>query len=149
MEPKRGVNPKGWDSCLLHTFNPSPVWEGTGRWVPMSPSSDLSSFWLTQSTVHTEKLCLRRKEEKRKKERKTNKLFILSFLSPLARTHSGQLESSAAKLYWLLLRKTPNWENGSAYIACSMTFQHLMWRDSSWFVARPPTPLLRPRMGSD
>jgi hypothetical protein len=75
MEPKSRVNPKDWDSCLLHTFNPSPVWEGTGRWVPMSPSSDLSSFWLTQSTVHTEKLCLRRKEEKRKKERKTNYLF--------------------------------------------------------------------------
>lgn len=33
--------------------------------------------------------------------------------------------------------KTPNRENGAAYIPCSMTFQHLMWRDSSWFVARP------------
>jgi hypothetical protein len=33
--------------------------------------------------------------------------------------------------------KTPNWENGAAYIACSVTFQHLMWRDSSWFIARP------------
>jgi hypothetical protein len=27
--------------------------------------------------------------------------------------------------------KTPNWENGSAYIARSVTFQHLMWHDSS------------------
>jgi hypothetical protein len=27
--------------------------------------------------------------------------------------------------------KTPNRENGTAYIARSMTFQHLMWRDSS------------------
>ena len=27
--------------------------------------------------------------------------------------------------------KTPNRENGAAYIARSMTFQHLMWRDSS------------------
>jgi hypothetical protein len=27
--------------------------------------------------------------------------------------------------------KTPNWENGAAYIARSVTFQHLMWRDSS------------------
>jgi hypothetical protein len=36
------------------------------------------------------------------------------------------------KLYCLLLRrKTPNPENGAAYIARSVTFQHLMWRDSS------------------
>jgi hypothetical protein len=36
------------------------------------------------------------------------------------------------KLYYLLLRrKTPNPENGAAYIARSVTFQHLMWRDSS------------------
>jgi hypothetical protein len=27
--------------------------------------------------------------------------------------------------------KTPNRENGTAYIACSVTFQHLMWHDSS------------------
>jgi hypothetical protein len=27
--------------------------------------------------------------------------------------------------------KTPNRENGTAYIAHSVTFQHLMWRDSS------------------
>jgi hypothetical protein len=33
--------------------------------------------------------------------------------------------------------KTPNRENGAACIACRVTFQHLMWRDSSWFVARP------------
>jgi hypothetical protein len=33
--------------------------------------------------------------------------------------------------------KTPNRENGAAYIACSVMFQHLMWRDSSWFLARP------------
>jgi hypothetical protein len=33
--------------------------------------------------------------------------------------------------------KTPNRENGVAYIARSMTFQHLMWCDRSWFVARP------------
>jgi hypothetical protein len=42
------------------------------------------------------------------------------------------------KLYCLLLRrKTPNPENGAAYIARSVTFQHLMWHDSSRFVARP------------
>jgi hypothetical protein len=33
--------------------------------------------------------------------------------------------------------KTPNRENGAAYIACRVMFQHLMWRDSSWFVAHP------------
>jgi hypothetical protein len=75
---------------------------------------------------------LSQKKRREEKKRKKNKQIIYSeLLSPLARTHSGQLESSVAKLYCLLLRKTPNWENGSAYIACSMTFQHLMWRDSS------------------
>jgi hypothetical protein len=67
------------------------------------------------------------------------------FLSPPARTHSGQLESSAAKLYCLLLRKTPNPENGAAYIARSMTLQHLMWHDSSWFVAHPSPHYYTPR----
>ena len=34
--------------------------------------------------------------------------------------------------YCLLIRREdPNWENGAAYIARSMTFQHLMWRDVS------------------
>jgi hypothetical protein len=33
--------------------------------------------------------------------------------------------------YCLLLRKTPNGENGAAYRARSVMFQHLMWHDSS------------------
>jgi hypothetical protein len=33
--------------------------------------------------------------------------------------------------------KTPNRENDAAYIARSLTFQHLMWYDSSRFVAHP------------
>ena len=41
--------------------------------------------------------------------------------------------------------KTPNRENGAAYIARSVTFQHLMWRDSSWFVARPSPHYYAPR----
>ena len=36
-----------------------------------------------------------------------------------------------AFIAYLSGRKTPNRENGAAYIARSMTFQHLMWRDSS------------------
>ena len=64
-------------------------------------------------------------------------MMFPELLSPPARTHSGQPESSVAKLYCLLLWKTLNWENGAAYIARSVTFQHLMWRDSSWFIARP------------
>ena len=39
--------------------------------------------------------------------------------------------------YCFNIRKTPNPENGAAYIACSVTFQHLMWRDSTWLVAHP------------
>ena len=35
------------------------------------------------------------------------------------------------KLYCLLLRKIPNRENGAAFITRSVTFQHLIWRDSS------------------
>jgi hypothetical protein len=64
-------------------------------------------------------------------------LFILStcpelwypeLLSPPARTHSGQPESSAAKLLLLTYQegRPPNRENGTAYIARSVTFQHLM-----------------------
>ena len=76
MEPKRGVNPKGWVSCLLHTVNPRPVWEGTGRCIPLSSSSALSSVWLTHSTVHSEKLCLRRKEEKNKRKKSKQKIVF-------------------------------------------------------------------------
>jgi hypothetical protein len=65
-------------------------------------------------------------------------------LSPPARTHSGIF--CGKKLYCLLLRgKTPNPEIGAAYIACSVTFQHLMWRDSSLFVARPSPHYYAPR----
>jgi hypothetical protein len=38
---------------------------------------------------------------------------------------------SKAFIAYLSGGKTPNWENGAAYIARSVTFQHLMWRDSS------------------
>jgi hypothetical protein len=73
--------------------------------------------------------------------------WILHPTRPARKTQP--LESSAAKLYCLLLRKTTNRENGTAYIARSLTFQHLIWRDSSWFVARPSTHYYTPRMGSD
>ena len=58
--------------------------------------------------------------------------------SPPARTHSGQPESSEAKLLLLTYQEgRPQPENGAAYIACSVMFQHLMWYDSSRFVAHP------------
>jgi hypothetical protein len=44
-------------------------------------------------------------------------------------------------------RKTLNRENGAAFITHSVTFQHLIWRDSSWFVARPSPHYYTPRMG--
>jgi hypothetical protein len=47
----------------------------------------------------------------------------------------------------LLLRKIPNWENGAAFITLSVTFQHLIWCDSSWFVACPSPHYYTPRMG--
>jgi hypothetical protein len=45
-------------------------------------------------------------------------------LSPPARTHSGQAESSAAKLLLLTYQegRPPNRENGAAYIAHRVTF---------------------------
>jgi hypothetical protein len=65
-----------------------------------------------------------------KEERRTR---YPELLSPPARTHSGQPDSSAAKSFIAYLSggKTPNPENGAAYIARSLTFQHLMWCDSS------------------
>jgi hypothetical protein len=47
----------------------------------------------------------------------------------------------------LLLRKIPNRENGAAFITRSVTFQHLIWRDSSRFVACPSPHYYTPRMG--
>ena len=51
------------------------------------------------------------------------------------------------ELYCLLLRKIPNRENGAAFITRSVTFQHLIWRDSSRFVACPSPHYYTPRMG--
>jgi hypothetical protein len=47
----------------------------------------------------------------------------------------------------LLLRKIPNRENGAAFITRSVTFQHLIWRDSSRFIACPSPHYYTPRMG--
>jgi hypothetical protein len=47
----------------------------------------------------------------------------------------------------LLLRKILNRENGTTFITCSMTFQHLIWCDSSRFVACPSPHYYTPRMG--
>jgi hypothetical protein len=38
---------------------------------------------------------------------------------------------SKAFIAYLSGGKTPNQENGAAYIARSVAFQHLVWRDSS------------------
>jgi hypothetical protein len=71
--------------------------------------------------------------------RKIHEKRYPELLSLPARTCSGQPESSAEKLLLLTYQegRPPNQENGAAYIARSVSFQHLMWRDSSWFVARP------------
>ena len=68
---------------------------------------------------------------------------------PLIASHStGKKDATNRNLLWqkiycLLIRKTMIRENG----ANSMTFQHLMWRDSSWFVACPSPHYYTPRMG--
>jgi hypothetical protein len=51
------------------------------------------------------------------------------------------------ELYCLLLRKIPNRENGAAFITRSVTFQHLIWRDSFRFVACPSPHYYTPRIG--
>jgi hypothetical protein len=44
----------------------------------------------------------------------------------------NKLESSVAKALLLTSSGRPrNWENGATFIARSVTFQHLIWRDSS------------------
>jgi hypothetical protein len=65
-------------------------------------------------------------------------------ISP-ARIHSDNQILLRQSFYCLLLRKTQNPENGAAYIARSVTFQHLMWRDSTWLVARPSPHYYAPR----
>jgi hypothetical protein len=50
-----------------------------------------------------------------------------------------------AKLLLLQHKEDPNPENGAAYIARSMTVQHLMWRDSTSLVARPSPHYYAPR----
>ena len=76
-------------------------------------------------------------KKKKKNEKKVKKVIIRNttypeLLSPQARTHSGQLESSVAKSFIAYLSgvKTLNRENDTAYIDRNVTFQHLMWRDS-------------------
>jgi hypothetical protein len=44
-------------------------------------------------------------------------------------------------------RKTPNRGNVATYIACSVTFQHLIWRDISWLVVCPSPHYYALRMG--
>ena len=53
-----------------------------------------------------------------------------------------QPDSSTAKLYCFIRRKTPNLENGLAYIPLHTACQHLI-------CCSPITSLLCPRMGSD
>ena len=76
--------------------------------------------------------------------------LLPELLSPQARTHSGQPESSVAKAFIASSGgKTPTPENGVAYIALSHGVSapdvvcQLLIRCS------PITPLLRPNMGSD
>ena len=64
-----------------------------------------------------------------------------------ARTHSGQPESSVAKLYCLLLRKTPTPENGVAYIALSHGVSAPDMACQLLICCSPITPLLRPENG--
>jgi hypothetical protein len=62
------------------------------------------------------------------------------FIPPLSRAFvpAGQNTLRTTGIFWgkafiayLSGGKTLNWENGAAYIARSVTFQHLMWHDSS------------------
>jgi hypothetical protein len=65
-------------------------------------------------------------------------------ISP-ARIHSDNRILLQQSFYCFNIKKTTNSENGAAYIARSVTFQHLMWRDSTWLVARPSPHYYAPR----
>ena len=59
-----------------------------------------------------------------------NLILARASISP-ARIHSDNRILLRQSFYCFNIRKTPNPENGAAYIARSVTFQHLMWRDST------------------
>jgi hypothetical protein len=112
------------DKCYLSTATVPSPWQILPYPSPF-PAPDLQSFFLVWPPVmvYIPSFCPRQQEHTR-----DNRNLLLQ------------------KLYCLLLRrKTPNPENGAAYIARSVTFQHLMWRDSSWFVARPSPHYYAPR----
>lgn len=73
-------------------------------------------------------------------------LFIIASRSTGKKDATNQ-NLPRQELYCLLLRKILNRENGTAFITRSVTFQHLIWRDSSWFVACPSPHYYTPRMG--
>ena len=58
-------------------------------------------------------------------------VMLASLLTHIVSHSTGKKDATnqnllRQKLYCLLLRKSPNWENGAAYIARSVTFQHLI-----------------------
>jgi hypothetical protein len=63
------------------------------------------------------------------KHREVSRAFVPAGKNTLRRTG---IFCGKAFITYLSLGKTLNRENGAAYIAHSMTFQHLMWHDSSW-----------------
>ena len=67
-----------------------------------------------------------------------------SSISP-AKINSDNRILLRQSFYCFNIRKTPNPENGAAYIARSVTFQHLMCRDSTWLVACPSPHYYAPR----
>jgi hypothetical protein len=75
--------------------------------------------------------------------------IVMSLLRPTRRARKTQQTRIFCGKSFIayLFRKTLNRENGIAYIARSVTFQHLIWRDSSWFIARPSPHYYAPIMG--
>jgi hypothetical protein len=68
-----------------------------------------------------------------------NTTFPIPSFCPHRQEHTQDNGNLLRQSFYCLLirRKTLNQENGAAYRARSVMFQHLMWHDNSWFVARP------------
>ena len=77
---------------------------------------------------------------------KTTKLIAHAFVPAGKNTlRTTRIFCGKAFITYLSGGKTTNRENGAAYIARSVTVQHLMWRDSSWYVDHPSPHYYAPR----
>ena len=126
MEPERGVNPKGWVSCLLHTVNPRPVWEGTGRcilWVLVQPC--------LQFDLHTAQFIQWNSvsEEKKRKKRKKSKQNIVFHLARFPLGVKVWLQTGCGHRVW----KSASCERMQRGACVRVLYREIQLRLSPWY----------------